>query len=298
MTPMGSTTVVDAHTHVWGPDSEAYPWQAPVLPPDWEGPYTDAELIADMDAADIDEAVIVTTPLYGRGPRANAYTEAAIKAHPDRLYGVGLLDWFPDGPDGPAMAAESLRRMVSTGRMLGVRMHAALAYEEIPTELDRHGDWFLDDRLEPVFDAAADEDTAIFVFPKAQQLADVATLVETHPGVEFVIDHMAWPDGTTAPDQAPWTDFEALAEYGNVAVKVSSLPRSSSEGWPYRDLWGYVRRLVEWFGPERLMAGSDYPWMNDWATYDKCLSWTDEADFLSDRDRRYLRGETFAAVHS
>ena len=291
---MTRATVVDTHTHVWGADTETYPWQAAVLPPNWEGAYTDADLIGDMNVTGIDEAVIVTTPLYGRGPTANAYTKAAIESYPDRLYGVGLIDFFPDNSH---KAVASLRRVVSTERMLGVRMHAALAYEETPTELDRDGDWFLDDRLKPVFNAAADENVAMFVFPKAQQLSDVATLVGANPAVQFIVDHMAWPDETTAPDERPWIDFETLAEHGNVAVKVSSLPRSSDEGWPYRDLWEYVRHLVDWFGPERLMIGSDYPWMDDWATYEECLSWVRKARFLSDRDRRYLRGDAFASVH-
>ncbi|WP_224337675.1 amidohydrolase family protein [Haloprofundus halobius] len=287
-------TVVDAHTHVWGPDTDDYPWQAEVLPPEWEGPYTHTDLISDMDAAGIEEAVIVTTPLYGRGTEANDYTQAAIEAYPNRFYGVGLMDFFPEDP---AEAAASLRRLVSLDRMVGVRIHAALEYAESPTTLDRHGDWFLDDRLNPVFEAAATEDVAIFVFPKAQQLTDVATVIRENPGVQFVIDHMAWPDETTNPHKRPWTAFKELAEYTNVSVKVSSLPRSSKEDWPYRDLWDYVRNLVDWYGAERLMLGSDYPWMDSWATYEECLSWVDEAGFLSDRDRRYLRGKTFTSIH-
>lgn len=287
-------TLVDTHTHAWGPDTDAYPWRAEVLPPGWDGAYTHEELIADMDAVGVDEAVIVTTPLYGRGPDANDYTLDAIESHPGRLYGVGLMELFPDDP---TEAAETFRRVVEPDRMLGVRMHAALEYAETPTEIDRHGDWFLDERLDPMFAAAAETDAAVFVFPKAQQLRDVETLVEEHPDVQFVVDHMAWPDETTAPDEAPWTDFEAVAEHGNVAVKVSSLSRSSEEPWPYRDLWPYVEHLVEWFGPERLMLGSDYPWMDDWATYEECLSWIEEVDVLSDRDRQYLRSETFHEIH-
>lgn len=49
-----------------------------------------------MDAGGVDESVIVTTPLYGRGVRANEYTMRSIEAHPDRLYGVGLLEFFAD----------------------------------------------------------------------------------------------------------------------------------------------------------------------------------------------------------
>jgi len=288
-------TLIDTHTHAWGPDTDDYPWRAEVLPPGWEGAYTHVDLIADMDAVGVDEAVIVTTPLYGRGLEANAYTVDSIEAHPDRLYGVGLMEFFPDEP---SRVAESFHRIVSTDGMLGVRMHAALAYEETPMEIDRHGTWFLDNRLHPLFEAAADSDGAVFVFPKAQQLRDVTTLVADNPGVQFVVDHMAWPDETTAPDEEPWTDFEGLAEHDNVAVKVSSLPRSSEKGWPYRDLWPYVENLLSWFEAERLMLGSDYPWMDDWAIYEECLTWVEEVDFLSSRDQRYLHGGTFRRIHS
>ncbi|QGA82217.1 amidohydrolase [Halomicrobium sp. LC1Hm] len=288
--------LVDTHTHAWGADTAELPWRHPdVTPPGWSGPYTHADLVADMDRADVAEGVVVTTPLYGRGERANEYTRQAIEAHPDRLYGVGLIDFFPDAerPD----PAGQLARVVDHDRMLGVRLHAAFEYAAAPTTIDRSGTWFLDDSLAEFWETAGALDTAVFVFPKAQQLRDVARLVQRHPDVTFVIDHMGWPDETTAPDAAPWTDFEALADADNVAVKVSSVPRSSGTSWPYADLHDYLRRLLEWFGPERLMLGSDYPWMDEWADYEACLSWLDAVDCLSWRDEAYLRYRTFHEIH-
>jgi L-fuconolactonase len=285
--------LVDTHTHAWGRDTDELPWQAAVTPPEWEGPYTHGDLIADMDAVGVDEAVIVTTPAYGRGIRANEYTMRSIEAHPDRLYGVGLLDFFGDEDRVRA----DLRRVLGHDRMLGVRMHAALAYAEIPTEIDRTGDWIASPELEPVWEELARSDAALFVFPKAEQLSLIAELAEAHPEVTVVIDHMAWPDGTTDPDEPPWTDFGAVAERGNTYVKVSSLPRSAEEPWPYPDLHGYVRNLIEWFGPERLMLGSDYPWMDSWDPYERCLSWIEAADFVSARDLAYLSYRTFEDVH-
>lgn len=285
---------VDTHTHAWGPDTEELPWSADVLPPGWDGAYTATDLVADMDAAGVDESVVVTTPLYGRGVRANAYTMRAIETYPDRLWGVGLMDFFGDDP---AEVRADLRRVVGHERMLGVRMHACLRYVEHPTELDRTADWILDDALEPVWDEVAARGTSVFVFPKAEQLSMIATLAGRYPDVQLVVDHMAFPDGTTDPDEGPWTDFESLATHENVAVKVSSLPRSSTDGWPYEDLWGYVRHLLDWFGPERLMCGSDYPWMDDWAGYDDCLSWVEELPFLSVREYSHLSHRTFEAIH-
>lgn len=284
---------VDTHTHAWGANTDELPWQAEVLPPGWDGAYTARDLIGDMNGAGVDESVIVTTPLYGRGARANEYTMRAVEAFPDRLWGVGLMDFFGD----PDEVRADLRRVVGHERMLGVRMHACLEYAECSTELNRTADWILDDALDPVWEAAAALDTAVFVFPKAQQLSMVAEIAETHPDVQLVVDHMAFPDETTDPDEPPWTEFESVAEHDNVAVKISSLPRSAERAWPYADLHGYVRNLVEWFDPERLMLGSDYPWMDDWADYADCCSWVETVDFLSARDVSYLTHRTFERVH-
>lgn len=285
--------LIDTHTHAWGANTDELPWEAAVLPPGWSGPYTHADLVADMDRAGVHESVVVTTPLYGRGPRANEYTMRAIEAHPDRLWGVGLLDVF--GDDSEAIRKD-LRRVVGHERMVGIRLHAAMTYEPIPTEVNRTGDWILHDSLESVWEEARRLDTCVFVFPKAQQLTMVEQLAANHPGVTLVVDHMAWPDETTAPDADPWTDFEAVAEHDNVYVKVSSLPRSSDERWPYADLHPYVRNLVAWFGPERLLLGSDYPWMDDWASYEECLTWPETVEFLSARDYAYLSHRTFDAL--
>ena len=284
---------VDTHTHTWGPDTEELPWPVELLPPGWTGPYTAHDLVADMDGAGVEESVMVTTPMYGRGVRANEYTMRSIEAYPDRLWGVGLLDFYGD----PDAVRAALRRVVGHDRMLGVRMHACLDYETHPSELNRTADWILDEELAPVWAEAAQQETAVYIFPKAEQLSMVATLAERHPDVQLIVDHMAFPDGTTAPETAPWTDFEALSDHDNVAVKVSSLPRSSEEAWPYEDLWGYVRNLADWFGAERLLLGSDYPWMDDWASYEECLSWVEELPFLSAREQSYLAHRTFERVH-
>ena len=125
----------------------------------------------------------------------------------------------------------------------------------------------------------------------------VERLAQDHPDVPVVIDHMAWPDETTDPEEAPWTEFQAVADAPNAYVKISSLPRSAEDPWPYPDLHGYVRNLLEWFGADRLMLGSDYPWMGSWASYGECLSWVEEAEFASARDLAALSYRTFDALH-
>ncbi|MFB6141661.1 MAG: amidohydrolase [Halosimplex sp.] len=310
--------LVDAHTHAWGADTDELPWADELLPPGWSGPYTHRDLVADMDRLGVDEAVVVTNPLYGRGPRGNEYTMRSIEAHPDRLYGVGHTAYFDLDDEGrrrpvdPDALRERVSQVVGHERMLGVRLYAALEYAELPTDLDRTGDWMADDALEPVLSELARQDACLYVFPKAEQLGQVAEIAEDHPDLSVVVDHMGYPDGTTAPDEAPWTDFERVADLDNTYVKVSSLPRSAAEvadesgdgdagaesaRFPYPALHDYVRSLLEWFGPERLLLGSDYPWMDRWADYGDCLRWVDRVDWLSARDAAWLRYRSFDRLH-
>lgn len=279
--------LVDTHTHVWGYDTTELPWYAADLPPEWSGPYTHADLIAEMDDAAVDEALLLPTSIYGRGQRANEYTMRAIEAHPDRLWGVAVADYFADD------ARQRVGRVLGHERMLGVRMHACFEYGPTPGAMNRETAWIADDDLDPVYEELADREAALFVLPKPEQLSTVASVAEAHPDVPVVVEHMAWPDEDTDPDESPWTDFERLAAYDNAYVKVSSIPRTSGEEWPYENVAGYVRNLLDWFGPERLMLGSDYPWLDSMATMEECLTWVEEADYLSARDLSYLSYRTF-----
>ncbi|WP_050032048.1 amidohydrolase family protein [Halorubrum halophilum] len=281
--------LVDTHTHVWGPDTADLPWYSADLPPEWSGPYPHTDLVADMDAAEIDEGVLMPTSIYGRDERANEYTLRAIEAHPERLWGVGVMDYFQDEPD----LRQAVRRVTDHERMLGVRFHAAFEYGETPGEMDRQADWIADDALDPLYDELAAQDAAVFVLAKPGQYSTLATLAAANPDVTFVLEHMGWPDEGMGSDEAPWTDIETLAEHGNVYVKVSSIPRASGDAWPYETAGMFIRKLLSWFGPERLMLGSDYPWLDDWASYRECLSWVEAAEYLSARDLSWLSYRTF-----
>jgi L-fuconolactonase len=94
-------------------------------------------------------------------------------------------------------------------------MHAPFTYAEIPTELNPDAEWIADSALDPVWNELDRQDAAMFVFPKARQLSLVADLAERHPTVPIVVDHMAWPDEQTDPDESSWTDFRRVAEHDN-----------------------------------------------------------------------------------
>jgi L-fuconolactonase len=93
--------MVDAHTHVWTLDPAAHPWQPTLshVPIPTEA-VTKTHLVGEMDAADVEWAVLVQPSVYGWD---NSYLCDAIAAHPDRLAGVCLVD--PDDAAAPAQLA-------------------------------------------------------------------------------------------------------------------------------------------------------------------------------------------------
>lgn len=89
-------------------------------------------------------------------------------------------------------------------------------------------------------------------------LRELGRLAERHPGMRFVIDHLALV--RDAKDDAAFGDIEdlvALAKHPNVAAKASALPRYSSEPYPYRRLHPHLRRVFDAFGPQRFLWGTD-----------------------------------------
>ena len=90
-----------------------------------------------------------------------------------------------------------------------------------------------------------------------RHLAVIVALAERHPDLAIVVDHMAKPwRHPTRQDE--WSaGIQGLSGFGNVAIKVSGYPFEPGSPDPiYRRL---CTVLLEWFGLERLLWGSDWP---------------------------------------
>jgi predicted TIM-barrel fold metal-dependent hydrolase len=93
-----------------------------------------------------------------------------------------------------------------------------------------------------------------------RQLPIAIELVDACPKVQFVLDHCGVPD-IKGGALDPWREhIRLLAERPNViACKVSGLVAYAGPDWKTQDLKPYVNHVVECFGPDRLMFGSDWP---------------------------------------
>jgi L-fuconolactonase len=98
----------------------------------------------------------------------------------------------------------------------------------------------------------------LLLFPRHLPVA--VTLVDEFPDQPFVLDHVAKP---AIRDRlfSPWReDLGRLAERPNVFCKLSGMVTEARwNEWRPEDLRPYIDVVLEAFGPERLMIGSDWP---------------------------------------
>jgi L-fuconolactonase len=104
----------------------------------------------------------------------------------------------------------------------------------------------------------------------ARQLPAAIAFVDRHPQQPIVLDHIAKPL-IAAQDLEPWrTNIRKLAQRPHLCCKLSGMVTEADfDHWTIEQLRPYVDTVLEAFGPERLMFGSDWPVCTVAASYQR-----------------------------
>lgn len=279
--------VIDTHTHAWAPPTENHPWvNGPLIENEVAGfsvgPVFRSETLLDrMNCLEIDEAVVVGYPICDWTD--NWYTIRAVEEH-DRLHGIVMLDPFLDS------AVDDLREAMAVDGILGFRLGGICPYDRMWETFDTSVEWLRDAIEETAFWEAASETNAVVqLLVHVDQLDQALELIETYPDLTYLLDHFAYAEPDTPLDTEK---FAALADYA-VGVKISEIVHQSETGYPYTDMHDHVRWLLDQFGRERVIWGSDFPNVSDAAEYEETLTWLDHVDELSETDRKWLTERSF-----
>jgi L-fuconolactonase len=128
------------------------------------------------------------------------------------------------------------------------------------------------------------------------RLDDVAFIAQTYPGAQLAVDHLGLAPAPSIPaGPTPFAELPAvlaLARYENVAMKLTGAPVLSLEPFPFRDLWPHLHRMVEAFGPERLMWGTDWTRATRLVAYDELVRYFTETDELGPTDKELILGQS------
>lgn len=105
-----------------------------------------------------------------------------------------------------------------------------------------------------------------------RHLPYVLRALEKVPGLRAVIDHISKPE-IKAQKLEPWRSLiREVAQHSNVYCKLSGMiTEADHQHWTPDHLRPYVDHVVECFGPERVMFGSDWPVCLRAGTYDRVV---------------------------
>lgn len=232
---------VDSHFHLWRLARGDYGWLTPALAPI----YRDVE-IADWRAQAAPLGITGGVLVQAAPTEAESrFLLEIANSCPDVLGVVGWSDF---------LAADAPMRIAQIAREPKLKALRPML-QDIPDP-----DWILQPALAPALEAMAEHGLVFDALVRSMHLPRVRELARNHPRLRIVIDHGAKPD-IGAGEWEPWaSEITALARETSMCCKLSGLLTEAPER--ARDpasLAPWVTHLLQSFGPDRLLWGSDWP---------------------------------------
>jgi L-fuconolactonase len=232
---------IDAHQHFWQPLRGDYDWM-PKDDPILSRPYDPSHLLPDLTAAGIAGTVLVQA-----APTVEE-TEYMLGIADATPWVLGVVGWvnFED----PGHLAH-LERLACHPKFKGVRP----MIQDIPDD-----NWMLRDDIQWAFRALLDLDLTFDALGFPRHLANFHTILTRYPDLRAVVDHCLKPQIRTPDGYQHWADgMSRIARDTGARCKFSALITEADPGWTVADLAPYAAHVLQVFGPDRVMWGSDWP---------------------------------------
>jgi len=247
--------IIDAHQHFWDLDRGDYPWMGPEharlgrrFGPD--------ELAPLLERGGITGTVAVQARTELEESRALL---ALAEVH---AFVLGVVGWVDLTAPGVAHTLEELRALPAGNRLVGLR-------HVVHDEADPS--WLLRPDVQEGLAALGSAGLTFDLLVRPLQLPAAVETAARHPGIGFVVDHLAKPPVRGA-DSTDWErGVRALANLPNVTCKLSGLVTEGDPSADADEVAAWFRRTLDVFGPERCMFGSDWPVCLVAAGYERVL---------------------------
>jgi predicted TIM-barrel fold metal-dependent hydrolase len=280
---------------VWTADGVDYSLQ--YLPPTLTNLHAPPELmVAQMDYAGVDKAVLQTGHAYGR---LNRYLSEAARKFPERFWALAMIDeWRADHP----------------GQIR--------ALDQAIGELGLHGLWFQSSNLRQHNRTEAIDDPSFYPFwdhvremgipvywfvtavfrgrePYMAELAAFERWAQRYPEIPVMFTHglplfRFMQDGAISIPEEAWKAMAAP----NVLIEIL-IPIFQGAIWqyPYVEAQPIIRQYYERFGPDKLAWGSDMPNVERHCTYRQSLDYLRlHCDFIPPHDMSRICGDNVARL--
>lgn len=233
--------IVDAHHHLWQVGRGDYDWMSPDVPV-LARDYLAEDLRPVLRRAGVDRTVLV------QAAQTEAETDFLLLQAAQADFVAGVVGWL-DFEDAafPAKLEALMRRPKFVGLRPMLQDHADDGYVLRPAVLAnlRHL-------------AASGAAFDILTFPR--HLPFVLRMLDAVPDLRAVVDHLSKPPVASGRLEGWARDMARIAAHPGVSCKVSGLvTEARHQDWAPGDLAPYVRHVLDVFGADRLMFGSDWP---------------------------------------
>ncbi|HEX6728613.1 MAG TPA: amidohydrolase family protein [Pyrinomonadaceae bacterium] len=233
--------IIDSHQHFWQVGRFDYPWmssEVEVLCQD----YLPSQLEPILVANGVAQTVLV------QASNSVAESRWLLTLADENSFIAGVVGWA--NLMDPVVGSQ-LKELSAHPKFKGIR-HLV--------EVEPADDWLTQPLVLQGLRELADNDLSYDLLVHTRHLPHARTVAERSPSLRLVIDHMAKPP-IARGEFKEWSQHLApLAAFKNVHCKLSGLVTEANwSTWQTDDLRPYIDYVLELFGPERLMFGSDHP---------------------------------------
>lgn len=267
--------IIDCHAHITSPDEERYPPRPnnPLRVPEGTGSLDELRRTSLANGVSAVRAVH-TVSFYDYD---NRYLCDAAKLNPSWMAGVCTLE--PDDPHSPGLLEEFVREY-------GVKTLRSTPGNQRTT--------FDHDGVRKLWRTCADVGASVDIFlMRLEWVESAEKLLKEFPDITVGFCHCM--------DLKPGPQYEAvlrevlrLSKYKNLYAKVDFISTGTEQGYPGSDLHAAALKIIDTYGPERCVWGSNFP-NSLWTpklSYSEHLHIFTEVLPLSDEARAQVLGET------
>jgi len=273
---------IDAHSHIWTPDTDAYPIHDSYKKENMKPPsFTPEELFAHCHPEGVTRIVLIQMSFYKFD---NSYMLDMMKKHPGVFSGVAVID----------EAAPDVEGTMKALKQKGVRGFRLRAGKKETTE-----SWVKSPGMRAMWKYGADNGLAMCPLSNPDALPAIAAMCKEFPKTPVVIDHFSRIGVSGTVEKSDLDNLCSLADFENTHVKTSAFYALGKKEAPYTDLGPMIGRLRDTYGADRLMWATDCPYQvqNNHTYADSIALIRDHLDdVLSPKDKNWILRDTAKKV--
>lgn len=278
--------IIDSHLHVWASPQQAaekypyFPGQEPTLTGHTEF------LLENMAEAGVDGALIVQ-PINHKFD--HSYVASVLKKYPSKFVGCCLAN--------PAEVSGGIKQLENLITKEGYRAVRFNPY------LWPSGQLMTNEVGKAMFSKAGELGVPVGIMCMKGldlHLMEIEQLCTEFPSTVVLLDHVAFCKPPTNDNEAQlFSKLLNLSRFPQVYVKFSALFRVSRNPYPYEDLSDILSKLVSNYGANRVMWGSDFPFVVSECGYKEAkeaVCYLAQQANLTTSELEWIMGATFRHI--